>query len=296
MTQCSYDTENQTGSLEDFMFRRYSPVQGRWISPDPAGLGGVDPSNPQSWNRYAYVLNNPLSYTDPLGLFCVWDNGSYDSNDDPNTGNKSACEDGNGGTWFNGSPPDWSPGAGDWSGQASGTFAGWAQGINPSVGNFGDPSGTADASVSGIFSLVGTTTSSLPGQIPNPATPNGLPQCAPTSAAGSVVYKAGVPPASPAINNFMLCVSGCMGGNPFRATSTSDSHPPGDPHSRGLAVDGTIPGMPGQIMQCGANCGALFQQNEFQNPSPNATGGHFHFQLVPGRGGALGPVTPTCHY
>jgi len=26
---------------------------GRWISPDPAGLSAVDPTNPQSWNRYA---------------------------------------------------------------------------------------------------------------------------------------------------------------------------------------------------------------------------------------------------
>jgi RHS repeat-associated protein len=149
----------------DFLFRKYSPTQGRWISPDPAGLSAANISNPQSWNRYAYVLNNPLSLTDPLGLFCVWDNGSYDSNDDPNTGNKSACEDGNGGTWFNGSPSDWSPGAGDWSGQASAEFAGWAQGINPSVGDFGDPSGTADASVFGMFSPVSTITSSLPGQI-----------------------------------------------------------------------------------------------------------------------------------
>jgi len=51
------------------MFRRYSPVQGRWISPDPAGLGAVDPSNPQTWNRYAYVLNNPAVLIDPLGLY-----------------------------------------------------------------------------------------------------------------------------------------------------------------------------------------------------------------------------------
>ena len=63
------DNENDTGSLDDFTFRRYSPGQGRWISPDPAGLAAVDPSNPQSWNRYAYVMNNPATSTDPLGLF-----------------------------------------------------------------------------------------------------------------------------------------------------------------------------------------------------------------------------------
>jgi len=41
---------------------------GRWLSPDPWGNGAVDLSKAQDWNRYAYVLNNPLSYTDPLGL------------------------------------------------------------------------------------------------------------------------------------------------------------------------------------------------------------------------------------
>jgi hypothetical protein len=40
---------------------------GRWLSPDPAGLSATDPSNPQSWNRYAYVNDNPLTNTDPLG-------------------------------------------------------------------------------------------------------------------------------------------------------------------------------------------------------------------------------------
>jgi RHS repeat-associated protein len=55
-------------SLYDFSFREYCPSQGRWISPDPAGLAAVDPTNPQSWNRYAYVMNDPMIFVDPLGL------------------------------------------------------------------------------------------------------------------------------------------------------------------------------------------------------------------------------------
>jgi len=54
--------------LYDFLYRGYNPIHGRWISPDPAGLGPVDVSNPQNWNRYAYVKNSPLSLTDPNGL------------------------------------------------------------------------------------------------------------------------------------------------------------------------------------------------------------------------------------
>ena len=46
-------------------FRVFSPNIGRWHSPDPVG---ADISNPQSLDRYPYVLNNPTSLTDPLGL------------------------------------------------------------------------------------------------------------------------------------------------------------------------------------------------------------------------------------
>lgn len=48
--------------------RQYSQTQGRWMRPDPAGLAAVDPSNPQTWNRYAYVGNNPVSFVDPSGM------------------------------------------------------------------------------------------------------------------------------------------------------------------------------------------------------------------------------------
>lgn len=46
-------------------FRYYVPEKGRWLTPDP--LAG-DITNPQSLNRYAYVMNNPTNFVDPLGL------------------------------------------------------------------------------------------------------------------------------------------------------------------------------------------------------------------------------------
>jgi len=63
------DTITTVGGLYDFLLREYAPRQGRWISPDPAGLGAADPSSPQTWNRYAYVNSNPLRFTDPKGLY-----------------------------------------------------------------------------------------------------------------------------------------------------------------------------------------------------------------------------------
>ncbi len=46
--------------------RVYDPVIGRFLSADPHIQA---PLNSQSLNRYAYVLNNPLSLTDPSGYF-----------------------------------------------------------------------------------------------------------------------------------------------------------------------------------------------------------------------------------
>jgi RHS repeat-associated protein len=63
-----YDSETATDHAQ---FRQYENVQGRWMSPDPYS-GSYDFSNPQSLNRYSYVLNNPLASVDPIGLgqFC----------------------------------------------------------------------------------------------------------------------------------------------------------------------------------------------------------------------------------
>jgi RHS repeat-associated protein len=60
-----------TGQIEDaaiglyfYNARYYDPYLNRFISPDTII---PDPANPQSLNRYSYVLNNPLKYTDPTG-------------------------------------------------------------------------------------------------------------------------------------------------------------------------------------------------------------------------------------
>ncbi len=66
----SFTGQNQdtVAGIYDFSYREYHPRQGRWISPDPAGLAAVDMTDPQTWNRYAYVSNSPLTSTDPMGL------------------------------------------------------------------------------------------------------------------------------------------------------------------------------------------------------------------------------------
>jgi RHS repeat-associated protein len=62
--QMERDLEDNT---EHAQFRQYSTNLGRWQSPD-LYLGSYDFTNPQSFNRYTYASNNPVSFTDPSGL------------------------------------------------------------------------------------------------------------------------------------------------------------------------------------------------------------------------------------
>lgn len=53
--------ESDTESFTDHaQFRQYAELQGNWMSPDPYD-GSYDITNPQSFNRYSYVLNKPIS-------------------------------------------------------------------------------------------------------------------------------------------------------------------------------------------------------------------------------------------
>jgi len=64
--------------LDYFGARYFSSPLGRFMSPDPL-MASAKTSNPQSWNRYTYTLNNPLRYIDPLGLY---ESPVYDCEDD----------------------------------------------------------------------------------------------------------------------------------------------------------------------------------------------------------------------
>jgi RHS repeat-associated protein len=61
------DLGNLTGTADDidYMHARYfRPIWGRFLTVDPAG---GNPKIPRSWNRYAYVRDNPLIFVDPNG-------------------------------------------------------------------------------------------------------------------------------------------------------------------------------------------------------------------------------------
>jgi len=72
-----FQHRDQETGLDPTHFRMYAGSQGRWLRPDPAGRGSASVANPQSFNRYAYVMNRPGSATDPSGLLMavptVWD-------------------------------------------------------------------------------------------------------------------------------------------------------------------------------------------------------------------------------
>jgi len=146
--------ERDTESGNDYFGARYyASSMGRFMSPDPENFG-ANIMNPQSWNMYSYAMNNPLINVDPDGRECVWDDGSYDSKDDADSGSADKCG-GLGGTWISNDVFENSQYyRGDWSGDANGTLGGLVgniQSCSASVGG-GQAAGliVADAFASGF--------------------------------------------------------------------------------------------------------------------------------------------------
>ncbi len=71
----TYYRDNKT-SFDYAMNRYYNNSWGRFLTPDPYGPS-AKPANPLSWNRYAYVANDPVNRNDPSGLNMMdfWDPG-----------------------------------------------------------------------------------------------------------------------------------------------------------------------------------------------------------------------------
>ncbi|MBX3265736.1 MAG: DNA/RNA non-specific endonuclease [Acidobacteria bacterium] len=61
-----YEKDTESG-LDFAQARYYNPTHGRFTSVDPLTASATI-RNPQTFNRYTYVLNSPYKFTDPLGL------------------------------------------------------------------------------------------------------------------------------------------------------------------------------------------------------------------------------------
>src|SRR6266567_1559697 len=61
------ERDSESG-LDNFETRYLGSSLGRFMTPDQLGAG-QHPGNPQSWNLYSYVQNNPLNLADPTGEY-----------------------------------------------------------------------------------------------------------------------------------------------------------------------------------------------------------------------------------
>ena len=102
ITQHAYTFQRMLGEqmgLNDMIGRVEDAVIGRFMSADPYV---TDPENPQDWNPYSYVYNNPMSYTDPTGFHTNCHEGS---------GSDPTCSGGGGGGGASNPPtagqPNW---------------------------------------------------------------------------------------------------------------------------------------------------------------------------------------------
>jgi RHS repeat-associated protein len=72
------ERDSESG-LDNFGARFDSSSMGRFMSPDPLGGRLI---NPQTLNKYSYVANNPINFTDPTGLYTCKDQADCKSKQD----------------------------------------------------------------------------------------------------------------------------------------------------------------------------------------------------------------------
>lgn len=105
---------DQESGNDYFLARYYGSSMGRFLSPD-GPFDGSDQENPQSWNLYSYVQNNPLIGVDPDGHDCVIQTRVDDKHETVKnqSGNCSGVKLGEGqsATYVNGTVDGWKAGA-----------------------------------------------------------------------------------------------------------------------------------------------------------------------------------------
>jgi RHS repeat-associated protein len=69
-----HERDSESG-LDYMMARYYSSSLGRFMAVDPGN--DTDPENPQSWNKYSYVRNNPILLNDPTGEYVGVDDAAF---------------------------------------------------------------------------------------------------------------------------------------------------------------------------------------------------------------------------
>jgi RHS repeat-associated protein len=148
----SMGLNHMNGRVED-------AILGRFLSPDPHI---TDPTNAQNYNRYSYVLNNPLTFRDPTGFDCVTDGDGFTTCTVGSGGSGASAAPGNGfGPSISGPPalnlPTRTPGV---PGQTATTDPNGMQTITVTASN-----GYSD----------GTATPGVLGQYYNPSGFSGLP-------------------------------------------------------------------------------------------------------------------------
>jgi RHS repeat-associated protein len=124
------ERDSESGN-DYFGARYYASSMGRWLSPDPTQLYYADPMNPQSFNLYSFVINNPLVNIDPDGMDCIHinvDSGAYEGTDRGDCDN-STEEKANSGQYVDGTVNTVTTTTGD----ANGVVTGYS-GVNNDTG------------------------------------------------------------------------------------------------------------------------------------------------------------------